>query len=92
VVDRAREIEEKAARPELAAHREDILGMLATLRAYLSGKDKKTPFGRIAAITGALSYLVSPVDLIPDFIPEIGYTDDVAVLKACLKLIGRRKG
>lgn len=33
-----------------------------------------------AMIIGALGYFISPVDAIPDFIPGIGYSDDLAVL------------
>lgn len=40
--------------------------------------------GSIIAIVSATAYLVSPVDLIPDFIPGAGYLDDVAVVGACL--------
>lgn len=52
----------------------------------LTGEYKQVPFGTIAAIVGTLLYLLSPIDLIPDFIPVIGFLDDAAVLGACLKL------
>ena len=52
---------------------------------YISVKPyKKLPVGTIAAIVGTLLYVLSPVDLIPDFIPGIGYLDDAAVLALCL--------
>lgn len=38
-----------------------------------SGKDR-------AKILGALGYFILPIDLIPDFIPVAGYTDDLAAL------------
>ena len=37
---------------------------------------KKIPFGTIAAVVASLLYFVSPIDVIPDFIPVIGYIDD----------------
>lgn len=43
-------------------------------------KDGKTPLAEKAKIMGALGYLVLPVDLIPDFIPIVGFTDDLAAL------------
>ena len=40
-----------------------------------------------ATIIGALGYLILPVDLIPDLIPILGFTDDAAALAAALKTI-----
>ena len=37
-----------------------------------------------AGIYGALGYLISPIDLIADMIPVIGYTDDAAVIALAL--------
>ena len=41
----------------------------------------------IAAIVAALLYVLSPIDLIPDFIPIIGYVDDALVVSACLAMV-----
>lgn len=35
-------------------------------------------------IYGALTYLVSPIDAIPDFTPVLGYTDDMALITGAL--------
>ncbi len=35
-------------------------------------------------IVGALSYLIFPVDLIPDFIPVVGLVDDASVIAAAV--------
>lgn len=53
---------------------------------YLSFKDKDTPV--IAKITAAVTvaYALSPIDLIPDFIPVLGYLDDVIILPALIML------
>ncbi len=45
------------------------------------------PIGSIIAAVSALIYVVASVDGIPDFIPGLGYTDDSAVVAACLSLI-----
>lgn len=47
---------------------------------YLVLKDKETPIlaKMMAAVT--VMYALSPIDLIPDFIPVLGYLDDVIIL------------
>ncbi len=56
---------------------------------FLSLKDKNTPAGaRILALI-TVCYALSPVDLIPDFIPVLGYLDDVIILPALIALTVR---
>ena len=40
-----------------------------------------------AVIAGALGYLILPVDLIPDTIPVLGFTDDIAALKVAYNTV-----
>lgn len=49
-------------------------------RDYINGKYRNVPVGSIIAIIASLLYFLSPIDLIPDFIPVVGYIDDVFVL------------
>lgn len=65
----------------------DIRTLLSLLRDFSSGAYQAVPLGTIAVVGGALCYLLSPVDLIPDFIPGVGLVDDAAVIAACLKLV-----
>ncbi len=53
---------------------------------FLALKDKKTPLipKILAAIT--VVYALSPVDLVPDFIPVLGYLDDLILLPALVAL------
>lgn len=53
---------------------------------FLALKSKKTPlFAKIlAAVT--VAYALSPIDLIPDFIPVLGYLDDVLLLPGLVAL------
>lgn len=49
-------------------------------RDYINGNYREVPKGSIVAIIGALIYFLCPIDIIPDFIPVIGYVDDIFVL------------
>lgn len=64
---------------------DDIKTMTAMLRDYASGSYREVPWTTIAAITAAVLYFVSPIDLIPDVIPGVGYVDDAAVIAMCVK-------
>jgi len=57
------------------------------LAAYYCAFDRQTPLKVKAALLGALAYFVLPTDVIADFLPVIGYTDDAAVLAAAIKLV-----
>ena len=48
--------------------------------------DNSTPPQVRISIMGALTYLIIPVDLIPDFIPASGFTDDLVALTAVISL------
>ena len=48
-------------------------------------KYTKMPMGSLVAGLGSLLYVISPVDLIPDFIPVLGILEDIVVLGLCMK-------
>lgn len=71
----------------LAKYLDEIKLLLSMLKDYFTGKYKAVPWNSISGIIFALLYLISPIDLIPDLFPGIGYIDDTAVIALCLKLI-----
>ena len=58
---------------------------------YYVLQKKEVPFKDKMLITGCLGYFILPIDLIPDFIPIAGYTDDVAgmifAIKKCMDYV-----
>jgi uncharacterized membrane protein YkvA (DUF1232 family) len=50
-------------------------------------RDDETPLAAKTVIVGALAYFVLPIDLVPDFIAALGFTDDAAVLATALKTV-----
>ena len=68
----------------LAAHLPFAEDLIA---AHYCAFDRQTPLRVKAILLGALAYFVLPTDIVPDFLPVIGYTDDAAVLAAAIKLV-----
>ena len=64
----------------------DINLMIGLASDYSRGNYKQIPWNVLAAITGAIIYFVSPVDVVPDFIPVVGYVDDALVIRLALEI------
>jgi uncharacterized membrane protein YkvA (DUF1232 family) len=54
--------------------------------------DKSLPTGVRIRLFLLLAYLASPIDLVPDFIPVIGYADDAVIVALVLRSVVRRAG
>lgn len=61
--------------------------LLSLVKDYWNKEYREVPYWVITATVFALLYVLSPVDLIPDPIPVVGYIDDAAVVAICLSLI-----
>lgn len=53
---------------------------------FLSLKSEDTPLIAKFLVVITISYALSPIDLIPDFIPVLGYLDDVIILPVLIGL------
>ena len=60
-----------------------------TLMVYFAASDPRTPFLVRALAVFVAAYALSPIDLIPDFIPVIGYLDDLLLVPLGLALVVR---
>jgi len=56
------------------------------LAVYLAAKDPRTPWYAKALIFFVVAHTFSPIDLIPDFIPVLGYLDDLIITPLGLAL------
>lgn len=59
----------------------------AALVLYYTAKQPSTPAHAKATVFGALGYFIAPLDIIPDFVPVIGYADDLSVIIGALIII-----
>ncbi|MFN7102770.1 MAG: YkvA family protein [Pseudorhizobium sp.] len=55
--------------------------------AYYCALDPKTPTRVRGVLLAALAYFILPFDLLPDFFAVVGFTDDMAVFAAALRMI-----
>ena len=53
---------------------------------YWAARDPRTPWYAKAVAACTLAYALSPVDLIPDFVPVLGYLDDLVIVPAGIAL------
>ena len=58
-----------------------------TYALYLAYRDPRVPLLAKILIGLLIAYILSPIDLIPDFIPVIGYLDDLLLIPAAIWLI-----
>lgn len=54
---------------------------------YYCALDPATPLQVKAVLFGALAYFVLPIDLVPDVVAWLGFTDDAAVLYAAIRTV-----
>lgn len=88
LLNRQRLIEEKVKKSgKLKRFGTDIRLMFSMLGDYWQGNYRDVPWKSIAAIAGALVYVLNPLDLIPDMLVGVGFLDDASVVAACLALV-----
>ena len=81
------------ARPEATSAREQMRLLPDVLRLVTRlARDRSLPRGVRWRLWGLLAYLALPIDLVPDFIPVIGYADDAVIVALVLRSVARRAG
>ena len=66
-----------------AALRRDVAGLVLAVR------DPRTPLAARIIAALVVAYALSPIDLIPDFVPVLGYLDDLIIVPLGLALVLR---
>jgi uncharacterized membrane protein YkvA (DUF1232 family) len=77
------------ARRTPGAFRAKLRLLWMVLRDYLNGSYRKVPWKAIAALAAAVAYVLSPVDLVPDLLFPLGFTDDVLAIALTWGLVKR---
>jgi uncharacterized membrane protein YkvA (DUF1232 family) len=67
----------------------DLPLLVRLLKAWKNGSYRGLSVRTLASVAAALLYVLSPVDLVPDFIPGIGLIDDMAVLALLLHALAQ---
>lgn len=60
-----------------------------TLAVYLGARDPRVPWCAKLLALAVAAYAISPIDLIPDFIPVLGYLDDLVLVPLGIFLVVR---
>ena len=88
ILDKRDEIEQKfSGNGVLGRFIADIKILFSMIGDYWEGSYRDIPWTTIASAVAGLAYVLSPIDLIPDFIPVIGVVDDALVIGLVLAAI-----
>lgn len=63
----------------------DVPTLISLVRSYIKKEYTLISPASVVAVTAALLYVFSPIDIIPDVIPGIGFLDDAAVVAYLMK-------
>lgn len=79
--------EKEKSKGPLADLWNSLTALFRLLQAYIRHEYTDIPWGSIVMVVVAIIYFVSPIDLIPDWIPIAGYIDDAAVIAFVIRQI-----
>ncbi len=57
------------------------------LQLFFSFQDSETPRWAKGVILGALAYFITPLDTVPDFVPVLGFSDDLGVMLSAIAVV-----
>ncbi len=65
----------------------DIPLLVSLVKSWVAGEYREIPYNTIVAIVATLLYVISPIDIIPDIIPGVGFADDAMAVAFCIKML-----
>ena len=78
---------EKPGKLQFAKIKKSLLELKKQVHVvYLASRDRRTPWYAKAVAGLTVAYALSPIDLIPDFIPVLGYLDDLLIIPVGIAL------
>ncbi|MCR9063508.1 MAG: YkvA family protein [Cytophagales bacterium] len=67
--------------------RSKVVSIGKMLKSYASGEYRDIELKNLIIMIASLVYFISPIDLVPDFLPLLGYADDIALLTYVLRSV-----
>ena len=65
----------------------DISMLVSLTSCYIKEEYKEIPYQMMVGVVATLLYVISPVDIIPDILPGVGFTDDALAIAFCKRMI-----
>ncbi|MBZ9779586.1 DUF1232 domain-containing protein [Psychroflexus sp. CAK8W] len=87
VLDKKDQLFVKVNHPDWKKYKDKVMLMFHFLKDVKERNYPETPWKTLAAIIFTSLYIINPLDLIPDFIPFVGYLDDLTVFGFVIRLI-----
>lgn len=69
------------------ASKAGVKAIYTALKLYYAAKNEHTPAWAKGVILGTLGYFILPIDLIPDIMVGVGFTDDLGVMAAAIAAV-----
>lgn len=65
-----------------------LTSLVALVKAYANGTYRGVSNQNMVLIVAAILYFITPVDIVPDFIPFLGWLDDITIMGWVIKTVG----
>ena len=87
IFDKKDQLFAKINHPDWKKYKQKVILIFQFLKDVKQKNYPETPWKTLAAMIFAVLYIINPLDLVPDFIPFVGYLDDFTVFGFIFKLI-----